>query len=299
VSRSTGGRVLVVGDLVTDVVVVTQGEIAIGSDTAAAITVRGGGQAANTAAWLAHAGCPVTLIAAVGDDAAGRERTAELAALGVDCVVRAHPGAVTGSVVVLTSAHERTMITDRGAALLLDPADVAAAVKAAPDAVHLHLSGYPLLDEGSRPGGLAALAAARERGLTTSVDAASAAPLRRVGTETFLALVRETDLLLVNADEAAALAGPGSPAEQGAVLAHAARNVVVKLGPDGAVWCRLDSMLRSAPAVRVSMIDPTGAGDAFAAGLLTAWSSGAEPAAALEAGAALGAAAVAKIGARP
>jgi ribokinase len=299
VSRSTGGRVLVVGDLVTDVVVVTQGEIAVGSDTAAAITVRGGGQAANTAAWLAHAGCPVTLIAAVGDDAAGRERTAELAALGVDCVVRAHPGAATGSVVVLTSAHERTMITDRGAALLLDPADVAAAVKAAPDAVHLHLSGYPLLDEGSRPGGLAALAAARERGLTTSVDAASAAPLRRVGTETFLALVRETDLLLVNADEAAALAGPGSPAEQGAVLAHAARNVVVKLGPDGAVWCRLDSMLRSAPAVRVSMIDPTGAGDAFAAGLLTAWSSGAEPAAALEAGAALGAAAVAKIGARP
>jgi ribokinase len=299
VSRSTGGRVLVVGDLVTDVVVVTRGEIAVGSDTAAAITVRGGGQAANTAAWLAHAGCPVTLIAAVGDDAAGRERTAELAALGVDCVVRAHPGAATGSVVVLTSAHERTMITDRGAALLLDPADVAAAVKAAPDAVHLHLSGYPLLDEGSRPGGLAALAAARERGLTTSVDAASAAPLRRVGTETFLALVRETDLLLVNADEAAALAGPGSPAEQGAVLAHTARNVVVKLGPDGAVWCRLDSMLRSAPAVRVSMIDPTGAGDAFAAGLLTAWSSGAEPAAALEAGAALGAAAVAKIGARP
>jgi ribokinase len=299
VSRSTGGRVLVVGDLVTDVVVVTRGEIAVGSDTAAAITVRGGGQAANTAAWLAHAGCPVTLIAAVGDDAAGRERTAELAALGVDCVVRAHPGAATGSVVVLTSAHERTMITDRGAALLLDPADVAAAVKAAPDAVHLHLSGYPLLDEGSRPGGLAALAAARERGLTTSVDAASAAPLRRVGTETFLALVRETDLLLVNADEAAALAGPGSPAEQGAVLAHAARNVVVKLGPDGAVWCRLDSMLRSAPAVRVSMIDPTGAGDAFAAGLLAAWSSGAEPAAALDAGATLGAAAVAKIGARP
>lgn len=295
----TGGRVLVVGDLVTDVVVVAQAEIAVGSDTAASITVGGGGQAANTAAWLAYAGCPVTLIAAVGDDAAGRERTAELAALGVDCAVRAHPGAATGSVVVLTSAHERTMITARGAALLLDPADVAAAVKAAPDAVHLHLSGYPLLDEGSRPAGLAALAAARERGLTTSVDAASAAPLRRVGTETFLAFVRETDLLLVNADEAAALAGPGSPAEQGAVLAHTARNVVVKLGPDGAVWCRRDSVLRSAPAARVSMIDPTGAGDAFAAGLLTAWSSGAEPAAALEAGAALGAAAVAKIGARP
>jgi sugar/nucleoside kinase (ribokinase family) len=295
----TFGRIVVVGDLVTDVLVVAQGEIAVGSDTAAAISVGGGGQAANTAAWLAGAGCPVTLIASVGDDAAGRERVAELTELGVDCAVRAHRGAATGSVVVLTSADERTMITDRGAALLLEPADVRAAVEAAPDAVHLHLSGYALLDASSRPAGLTALAAARERGLTTSVDAASAAPLRRVGTKTFLIFVRDTDLLLVNADEAAALAGPGGPAEQGSILAHTARNVVVKLGGDGAVWCGRGSVLRSATRTRVPMIDPTGAGDAFAAGLLAAWSSGAEPAAALEAGAALGAAAVAKIGARP
>jgi sugar/nucleoside kinase (ribokinase family) len=45
--------------------------------------------------------------------------------------------------------------------------------------------------------------------------------------------------------------------------------------------------------------DPTGAGDAFAAGLLAAWCSGAGPRAALAAGAALGAEAVARIGARP
>jgi ribokinase len=294
-----GGRILVVGDLVTDVIVVTGGEIAVGSDTAAAISVGGGGQAANTAAWLAHARCPVTLIAAVGDDAAGRERVAELEAAGVDCAVRAHSGAATGSVVVLASADERTMITDRGAAALLDPADAGAAVKAAPDAVHLHLSGYPLLHSGSRQAGLAALAAARERGLTTSVDAASAAPLRQVGARAFLALVRGIDLLLVNADEAAALAGPGSPAEQGAILAHTARHVVVKLGGDGALWCARESAVRSATAPPVPMKDPTGAGDAFAAGLLAAWSAGAEPAAALAAGATLGAAAVTRIGARP
>ena len=290
---------LVVGDLVTDVVVVAAGEIAVGSDTAAAITVGGGGQAANTAAWLARAGRPTTLIAAVGADAAGRERVAELTGAGVDCAVRAHPGAVTGSVVVLSSAAERTMITDRGAALLLDPGDVTAAVRAAADAVHLHLSGYPLLHERSRPAGLAALAAARERGLTTSVDAASAAPLRQTGTAAFLEFVRETDLLLVNADEAVALAGPGDPAEQGVALARTARNVVVKLGGDGALWCAGESVVRLARRDSVRMKDPTGAGDAFAAGLLAAWTGGAEPAAALAAGAALGAEAVAKIGARP
>ncbi|AGL20215.1 carbohydrate kinase family protein [Actinoplanes sp. N902-109] len=291
------GRVLVVGDLVTDVLVTGSGPLVPGSDTAARIRIGGGGQAANTAAWLAHAGAGVTLVAAVGDDLAGRERVAELTAAGVQCAVRQHEGAATGSIVVLSSAHDRTMITDRGAALLLDPADVHAAVKAVPDAVHLHLSGYPLLHAGSRPGGLAALAAARERGLSTSVDAASAAPLRAAGD--FLALVRDTDLLLCNADEAEVLAGAGGAEGQATALTSYAKIVVVKRGAQGSVWRGRDGVLRSSAAVRVPPVDPTGAGDAFAAGLLHAWLSGAEPQAALEAGAALGAAAVRKVGARP
>jgi sugar/nucleoside kinase (ribokinase family) len=202
-------------------------------------------------------------------------------------------------VVVLSSADERTMITDRGAALLLDPADVRAAVKNAPGAAHLHLSGYPLLHAGSRPGGLAALAAARERGLTTSVDAASAEPLRQLGAGAFLDLIGGTDLLLCNADEAAVLAGTSAPEEQAAALTAVAGNVVVKRGGDGAVWASRDGVLRSVAGVRVPSLDPTGAGDAFAAGLLTAWCAGADPADALAAGAALGAAAVRTIGARP
>ncbi|WP_199511000.1 carbohydrate kinase family protein [Nucisporomicrobium flavum] len=294
---ATAAHLLVVGDLVTDVLVRHAGPPAVGSDTQAQIRVGGGGQAANTAAWLAHAGCAVTLVAAVGDDHAGRERVAELVAAGVRCEVRHHTGTATGSVVVLSSAGERTMITDRGAALLLDPGDVTAAVKGVPDASHLHLSGYPLLHAGSRPGGVAALAAARERGLTTSVDAASAAPLRASGD--FLELVRGIDLLLCNADEAAVLAGPGSAEEQAAVLSAYARNVVVKRGAHGAVWRSGDGVLRSVAGVPVRSIDPTGAGDAFAAGLLKAWCSGAEPQAALAAGAALGAAAVTTVGARP
>lgn len=293
-----GPALLVVGDLVTDVLVEQAGPMAAGSDTDARIRITGGGQAANTAAWLAHAGSDVTLIAAVGDDPAGRERVAELVAGGVRCAVRQHAGAATGSIVVLTSAAERTMITDRGAALLLDPDDVREAVEAAPPGTgHLHLSGYPLLHAGSRPGGLAALAAARSRGLTTSVDAASAAPLRDTGD--FLQLVRGTDLLLCNADEAAVLAGPGSAGEQAGALLAYAEQVVVKTGPDGAVWRSRDGSSHSVAAVRVPTVDPTGAGDAFAAGLLHAWLRGSGPEAALRAGAALGAAAVGRFGARP
>ena len=63
----------------------------------------------------------------------------------------------------------------------------------------------------------------------------------------------------------------------------------------GAVW---DGTVR-VPARPADVVDPTGAGDAFAAGLLAAWLAGAGPADALAAGVAAGAVAVATVGARP
>ncbi|GLY04713.1 PfkB family carbohydrate kinase [Actinoplanes sp. NBRC 101535] len=291
--------IIVVGDLVTDVLVEHDGPVRYGSDTEAAIRVTGGGQAANTAAWLAHSGQAVTLVSAVGDDLAGRQRIAELESGGVRCAVQVRTGAATGSVVVLTGATERTMITDRGASLLLDPEHVTSVLAGAPAGSHVHLSGYPLLHDGSRPAGLAALAAAARHGLTVSVDAASAGPLRDAGAQAFLSWVRDTDVLLCNADEADVLAGPGTADEQGGRLTAHVRNAVVKQGAGGALWCGRDGSSWSGAASRVPMKDPTGAGDAFAAGLLTAWLSGRGPEAALTAGAELGALAVGRIGARP
>ncbi|WP_189082347.1 carbohydrate kinase family protein [Mangrovihabitans endophyticus] len=289
---------IVVGDLVTDVVVAHREEIQPGTDTPAMIRPHGGGQGANTAAWLAHAGAAVTLIAAVGDDTAGRERVAELDAAGVRCAVRAHAGAVTGTVVVLSSSRERTLITDPGACLLLDPDHVRTAVRDVPHATHLHLSGYALLNEGSRAAGREALRAALRHGLTVSVDASSAGPLRAVGAEAFLDWVRGADLLLCNADEAAVLSGHDEPEAQAAALIAAAGHVVIKLGGDGARWTGPDGSA-TVRGTRQPMVDPTGAGDAFAAGLLHSWMSGATPVEALAAGAALGATAVGRVGARP
>ncbi|WP_406036701.1 PfkB family carbohydrate kinase [Micromonospora sp. NBC_00898] len=292
-------RILVVGDVITDVVAALSGPLATGSDTAAEIRFSGGGQAANTAAWIAAQGVDVTLVGAVGDDEAGRDRVAELTRIGVDCAVEPHEGYPTGTVIVLTTDGERTMVSQRGANLRLSAAHVDQALAGAPDAGHLHLSAYTLLDAASRGAGLRALAAARERGLTTSVDAASAAPLRRVGAADFLTWVRDVDLLLVNTDEATVLAGGLDAAAQARALSATARRVVVKRGAAGAVWVDRNATVSVAPARRVSVVDVTGAGDAFAAGLLTAWLAGADPRAALDRAADLGAAAVATLGARP
>lgn len=287
--------IITVGDLVTDVLAVLRAPLATGSDTPATVHVSGGGQAANTAAWLAWLGQPVTFVGAVGDDQAGQDRLAELHAAGVLTQVSVRPGASTGSIVVLTYQSERTMISDRGANLLLAPSDVDAAI--ALGANHLHLSGYTLLDQASRPAGRAALASARAAGLTTSVDAASAAPL--TAHPGFLDWIHDVDLLIANADEAHALAGYGDPGERAAKLAYGIGGAaVVKLGAHGALWAGPEGLVHM-PVEPVHVVDATGAGDAFAAGLLAAWSAGADVRAALNEGCRLGAHAVGLVGARP
>jgi ribokinase len=296
---NTTGGVLVVGDLVTDVVVRASGPLRPGSDTPAAIRLTGGGSAANTAAWLADQGVPVTFAGRVGDDVAGRARVAELAAGGVHVVAAVDAEAPTGTVVVLVAPDgERTMLPDRGANDGLTASDIDAALAAAPGLRRLHLSAYTLLDPGSRPAGLHALAAARARGLRTSVDVASTGPLAGAGAERVLGWLAEADLVLANAGEATVLTGLADPVAAAAALAGARRTAVVKCGAGGAVWAAAGEVITvPAPATRV--IDTTGAGDAFTAGLLAALADGAGPAAALGTAVRLGSAVVARVGARP
>lgn len=289
--------VAVVGDLVTDVLAVLERPCVAGSDTPAAVTVRGGGSGANTAAWLAVSGVPTAFVGVVGADEAGAARVAELTELGVRPVVRRAEAAVTGSVVVISCAGERTMLSDRGANLLLSRADVDAGL--ASGARHLHLSGYVLLEPPTRDAGRYALAAARRRGLTTSVDLAAAPIMQRVGPAEILSCLTGIDLVLANREEAAVLVGAAAPVELATRLARSAVRAVVKCGAAGAVWAGADGELIEAPAQPAAVVDATGAGDAFTAGLLAAWLSGGAPAEAMRAGTSLGAAAVALIGGRP
>ncbi|HTE60841.1 MAG TPA: PfkB family carbohydrate kinase [Solirubrobacteraceae bacterium] len=288
----SGGRVVVVGDVMTDVVAALSGPVAHGSDTSARIVQRGGGAGANVAAWLARAGVAVTLIGRVGDDAPGREIAEGLRAEGVDARLATDPARHTGTCVVLVApGGERSMLPDAGANAGLEAAPLPE------DATHLHLAGYALLHPGSRPAARAMLADAGARGLTVSVDPSSAAPLARAGAAAFLEWIHGADLLLPNRDEAGALTGVPDPKAAARALTAHAREVVVKLGAQGALWTDGSVQVR-APAVDVQVADTTGAGDAFAAGLLAARLAGAAPADALGAGCALAAEAIARAGAR-
>lgn len=131
--------------------------------------------------------------------------------------------------------------------------------------------------------------------MSVSVDPSSAALL----SPEFLDHADGAGLLLPNADEAQMLSGERHPEQAAKTLASRFGEVVVTLGAEGALWTDGRASVR-ADAIRVeAAVDSTGAGDAFAAGLLAARLEGAEPAEALAAGVRLAAEAVARPGGRP
>jgi ribokinase len=291
-------RIVVLGDVMVDVVARLSGPVAVGSDSAARIEWGFGGSAANVAAWLVVAGASPILAGRVGDDAQGKAAVAELEAAGVEVHLANDSNEGTGTCIVLVApGGERSMLPDAGANDALAASDL-------PDSLlvgggHLHVVGYTLLREGSRPAALAAISRAKAAGMTVSVDPSSAALL----SPGFLDLAEGADLLLPNAEEAMALTSAPDASAAGRALADRFSEVVVKLGAEGALWTNGSDEVR-APAVPLasaasSALDSTGAGDAFAAGLLAARLRGAPPAEALAEGGALAARAVGIPGARP
>lgn len=290
--------IVVVGDVMSDVVARLSGPIARGSDTPAHVTVHPGGAAGNVAAWLGTTGADVACVGRVGDDDMGRAAARALSEAGATPLLAIDPWRATGVCVVLVSAGgRRSMLPDPGANAALAQADL-------PDdrfvaGAHLHLAGYALLHRGSRPAALAALALARNRAMTISVDPASSAPLRDVGASTVLGWLSGVDLLLPNAAEATALTGQRGAPDAARMLSATAAEVVVTLGARGALWTDGQSSARIAAIGVQRVVDTTGAGDAFTAGLLAARLAGAGAREALAAGARLAARAVARVGARP
>ena len=276
--------------------VVLAGSPAPGSDRPASITTRGGGAAANVAAHLARLGTTVELAGCVGDDPAAAGLAAELAAAGVRLRLRTVPGVPTATIVSLVETDgQRSFLADRGANLELAPDDVPPPSPGG----HLYVSGYTLLDPRPRTAGLQALRSAVAAGCTVSIDPASTGPLATYGTDRWLADTAGATLVLPNAAEARLLTGCGNSSDAARALAERYPVVALKLGADGALWASGDLLVHR-PAHPTTVIDTTGAGDAFAAGLLSVWlrDPDGDPGAALDAGQALAAAVVRQPGAR-
>ncbi|MDT3707303.1 MAG: PfkB family carbohydrate kinase [Thiobacillus sp.] len=292
-----GGRILVVGDVMTDIIVKPEGPLVRGSDRRASIRSRPGGSGANQAVWLGAMGTRVSFVARVG--AADKPHLeAYFKGFCVDPVLVADALLPSGMLVTIVDPDgERSFLTDRGANLALSPSDMP--VWLLDDTSMVLVSGYSYFADGPRRAVHCLTEEARRRGIPLAVDAASAGFLAEVGAADFLAWTGGVDLLLCNGEEAAALSGTGELDAQMRLLGQHFPRVVVKRGALGAALGGRAGVAIDLPAPAVEVVDTTGAGDAFAAAFLSAELAGRPPEACLAAGIAAGSAAVGTLGGQP
>ncbi len=289
-------KVLVVGDVMTDVVVKPEGPIAVGADTRAAIRVLPGGSGANQACWLAREGVETRFAGRVGTADLPREKIL-FAEYGVDARLGADATLPTGTLITLLSPQERSFLTDRAANLNLCSDDLPEALLDGVDL--LHVSAYALFEAGPRGAVLHLLAEAARRRIPVSVDPASYSFLAEAGPERFIEWTRGARFLFPNEDEAATLSGVEEPDAQLDFLTRLYPIAAIKRGAAGAIAGNSDGGRWSVSALPVDVVDTSGAGDAFLGGFLGAYLKGEGIELALARGVALGAQSVTTVGARP
>ena len=244
--------VCALGDVLLDVVVRLDEPIAPDTDAYGETRVGAGGQAANVAAWAAALGGRGRVVARLAADGAGRLARDELRGLAVELVGPEADGR-TGTVVsVATPDGARTMLSDRGASGSFGLGELRPEWVAGCDV--LHVSGYALADA---PFAETAAAAAR-LAPRVSVDLASAAAIRRTGPVAFGERLAELapEIVFASEQEEHELGGVDAPV------------VVVKHGARGCEVRRDGAAREQHAALPTTVVDTTGAGDAFAAGFL-------------------------------
>jgi sugar/nucleoside kinase (ribokinase family) len=237
----------------------------------------------------------VAYVGVVGDDEAGAMFVRELEAAGVVPVLDTVAGP-TGVVVALVDANgQRAMMTDRGVNSSLSTNSVLEALVG--NFEHLHVSGYTVLDDATRQVAMAALALARDRGASTSVDACSVGPLEEMGADAFLHAIGRVSILFANEEETRVLSGATGIDAASERLVAFADEVLITRGASGGL-VRRGSERWAAPSKDVEVLDTTGAGDAATGAYLAARLHGTGCGEALELAMASAASVVGGLGAR-
>ena len=238
------------------------------AENALQVVLNGGGSAANALVAAAAQGMRCVLVGRAGDDDEGRRSLESLRQAGVDARVDLMPGRRTKRSWILKEAG-----TDRGTFRVEVPPRSAPAVRACDVPDDLVLGARVLhLDRVSATG----LTLARRRaasGLAVTLDLHDA-PRRTGGLDRLRDLLPCLAMIQVGEGAAADLSGrwglPRDHASFAATMCQHVPRVVVTLGASGAVGCERGARPLFVPATAPrTLVDSTGAGDAFAAAVLS------------------------------
>ncbi len=230
-----------------------------------------GGAPGNSGMTLARLGVPTFVGGRVGDDHFGRFVHSQLAAeCDVSGVIVSPTGSTSVTLVMVAPDGERGFLYHSGVNATYCATDVSVPTLAAAGVRHLHVAYTTLLPALSGPSLQSLLRAARAAGMTTSIDVTwdpSGAWLTPLG-----AAVTDVDLFAPNRDEALAITGCSTVPDAAAALLElgVGETVVITLDAGGSYTLHRDGTSFSSCAPPVTVVDSTGAGDAFLAGWFAA-----------------------------
>jgi sugar/nucleoside kinase (ribokinase family) len=262
-------RVLCAGILVGDLFVPpltrlpAAGELLVTDD----FLMGAGGCAANVATVLSKLGVESRVVGKVGRDSFGDFVTTSLAGLGVDVsfVGRSETTGTAKTVIVPVAGDDRRYIHTVGANADLARKDFGIDALSGVDVVYL--GGYLVLP-GLDPGAVVELFEAAHRQEARTVLDVVLAGDANASMDDLRPILPSVDYFLPNYDEATHLTGETDPERQAAVFnAAGAATVIITMGADG-LLVRTATETQRVGASRVDVVDGSGAGDAFAAGLI-------------------------------
>jgi sugar/nucleoside kinase (ribokinase family) len=284
-----GPRVAVVGPHIVDVLgrpveVIPAGQ---GSARLTEIKATAAGTAAGAAVDLAKLGARVSAFGAIGADLLGEILLAALAGYQIDTtgLVRKAGAQTSATILPIRPNGERPAWHVPGATRLLELADLDLTRLRDCDAV---LLGGPDALAGLTASDLASVVAAAKR-----TRALVAVDVLHPGSQRDFARISGAlagaDWFWPNSDQLRALTGQADlDLAIAAVLALGTGGVAVTLGADGCLVTGTGGGLTHIPAIDVAVVDTTGCGDGFNAGMLTGLLLGCDPVDAAWLGAACG-----------
>jgi len=241
------------------------GETLFGSD----FDMGPGGKGSNQAVGTARLGARSAFCGIIGDDKLGEIATDLYAAEGVDTslMVRSTQMPTGVGFIILDPTGHNGIILDMGANKLMDAAFVdGVEQRIAQSDVVMSVLEIPTVAAAR------AMELGRKHGVRTILNPAPASPLDA-------SVLRNVDYLTPNETEVRILQGlpPNDPTPTHELaqrlLAQGVSNLIVTMGANGALVLNGHGA-RHIPGVRVDVVDTTGAGDAFNAGLAIALAEG-------------------------